>query len=164
MIMNTPAQTETATFAAGCFWGVEETFRALPGVISTEVGYTGGKTENPFYEQVCTGSTGHAEAVRVVYDPLKVSYEKLLETFWENHNPTTKNRQGPDVGEQYRSAIFTHSEDQRKAAEKSRDALEKSGRFKNPVVTQIVPEAPFYKAEDYHQQYLAKRGLSSCHL
>jgi peptide-methionine (S)-S-oxide reductase len=156
---------ENATFAAGCFWGVEELYRQLPGVKSTAVGYTGGARPNPTYEQVCTDATGHAEAVQVAYDPAEVSYQKLLELFWDNHNPTTKDRQGPDVGSQYRSAIFYHTPEQRRLAEESLAALEASGKWApRPVVTQIVPAEPFYKAEEYHQQYLAKRGLGNCHM
>ncbi len=155
---------ETATFGAGCFWGVEETFRATPGVLETEVGYAGGITENPTYEQVCSDTTGHAEVVKVVYDADIVPYSALLNVFWNNHNPTLVNRQGPDIGSQYRSVIFTHSDTQKKAAEASRDALEKSGKWKAPIATEIEPAKPFTKAEEYHQQYLAKRGLSSCHL
>jgi peptide-methionine (S)-S-oxide reductase len=154
---------ENATFAAGCFWGVEELYRQLPGVKSTAVGYTGGARPNPTYDQVCTDATGHAEAVEVVFDPSVVKYEKLLELFWDNHNPTTKDRQGPDVGSQYRSAIFYHGPEQQRLAEESKAALEASGKwFPKPIVTQIVPAVPFYKAEEYHQQYLAKRGLGSC--
>lgn len=152
------------TFAAGCFWGVEATFRALPGVISTRVGYTGGQTENPTYQQVCTDGTGHAEAVEIDYDPAKISYEKLLDVFWENHDPTQVNRQGPDWGSQYRSAIFFHSPEQEKAATASKDALNKSGRFRKEIATQIAPADTFYPAEDYHQQYLEKRGLATCHI
>ena len=154
---------EKATFAAGCFWGVEETFRQLNGVKSTAVGYTGGNLKNPRYEDVCTDATGHAEAVEVTFDPQEISYEKLLEVFWENHNPTTRNRQGPDVGSQYRSAIFFHTPEQKIKAEKSKEALELSGKYKNPLVTEIIPASTFYKAEEYHQQYLLKRGLGSCH-
>ncbi len=153
-----------AIFAAGCFWGVEATFRQIPGVIATRVGYTGGLKSNPTYEDVCTDRTGHAEAVEVEYDPAKVSYEKLLNTFWENHDPTQLNRQGPDWGTQYRSAIFFTTPEQEKEATASKEARAKSGAFKKPIVTQIVPEATFYPAEDYHQQYLEKRGLSSCHI
>ncbi len=161
---NQTSNLEIATFAAGCFWGVEETFRETKGVKSTRVGYTGGKTENPTYKDVCTDRTGHAEAVEVTYDPSEVSYDTLLNVFWENHNPTQLNYQGPDHGTQYRTAIFYQNEDQRKAAEASKAALEASGKFRKPIVTQIVPAVKFYPAEEYHQQYLAKRGLSSCHI
>jgi peptide-methionine (S)-S-oxide reductase len=153
-----------ATFAAGCFWGVEATFRQLPGVTSTRVGYIGGKTDNPTYKEVCTDRTGHAEAVEVDYDPAKVSYDQLLDVFWENHDPTQLNRQGPDWGTQYRSAIFYHSPEQELAALASKDKLEKVRRYSKPIVTQIVPAVTFYEAEDYHQQYLEKRGLASCHI
>lgn len=153
-----------ATFAAGCFWGVEATFRQLAGVISTRVGYIGGKTENPTYKEVCGDGTGHAEAVEVEYDPAKISYDALLQVFWENHDPTQLNRQGPDWGTQYRSAIFFHSPEQEAAAKASKEKLAKSGRYNKPVVTQIVPAPTFYEAEDYHQQYLEKRGLASCHI
>jgi peptide-methionine (S)-S-oxide reductase len=153
-----------ATFAAGCFWGVEAMFRQLSGVTSTRVGYTGGNYANPTYHDVCTDRTGHAEAVEVDYDPAKLSYEELLNVFWENHDPTQLNRQGPDSGSQYRSAIFFHSPEQEAAAKVSKDALARSGRFSKPVVTQIVPATTFYEAEDYHQQYLEKRGLASCHI
>ncbi len=158
--MTKPA---TATFAAGCFWGVEETFRTLPGVLSTRVGYTGGSTDTPTYEQVCTDQTGHAEAVEVTYDPAQVTYEQLLEVFFANHNPTERNRQGPDVGSQYRSAIFTHDQKQRTAAEKAIATLTAERRFARPIATQVADAAPFFPAEEYHQQYLLKRGLSSCH-
>ena len=153
-----------ATFAAGCFWGVEATFRQLPGVTSTRVGYTGGKTVNPTYKEVCTDRTGHAEAVEIEYDPAKISYEKLLEVFWENHDPTQLNRQGPDFGTQYRSAIFFHDAAQETAAHASKQRLEQSQRYSKPIVTQIVPAETFYEAEDYHQQYLEKKGLASCHI
>jgi len=153
-----------AIFAAGCFWGVEATFRQLPGVISTRVGYTGGQLPNPTYKDVCTDRTGHAEAVEVEYDPSKLSYEKLLDVFWENHDPTQLNRQGPDSGTQYRSAIFFTSQEQQSAAKASKERLEKSGRYHKPIVTEIVPASTFYEAEDYHQQYLEKRGLASCHI
>ena len=153
-----------ATFAAGCFWGVEATFRRLAGVKSTQVGYAGGNKPKPTYDEVCTDRTGHAEAVEVDYDPAKVSYEDLLNVFWENHDPTQLNRQGPDWGTQYRSAIFFHSPEQEQAARASKQALEKSGRFHRPIVTQIVPSVTFYEAEDYHQQYLEKRGMASCHI
>ena len=153
---------EKAMFAAGCFWGVEETFRKLPGVASTAVGYTGGWLENPTYEQVCTDRTGHAEAIEMEYDPALVSYEELLNVFWENHNPTTLNRQGPDFGTQYRSSIFFHSQEQQAAATGSKERLEKSGRYRAPIVTQIVPASRFYRAEEYHQRYYQKRGIASC--
>jgi peptide-methionine (S)-S-oxide reductase len=153
-----------ATFAAGCFWGVEATFRQMPGVISTRVGYTGGNTANPTYKQVCTDTTGHAEAVEIDYDPAKLSYDKLLNVFWENHDPTQLNRQGPDWGKQYRSAIFFHTPEQEAAAKASKQQLENSHRFSKPVVTQIVPAETFFEAEDYHQQYLEKKGLASCHI
>lgn len=154
----------TATFAAGCFWGVEATFRQIKGVLSTRVGYTGGNFANPTYQDVCTDQTGHAEAVEVTYDPAQVGYEKLLQVFWENHDPTQLNRQGPDWGSQYRSAIFYHSPEQKAAAEASKETLGKSGRYNRPIVTEIVPAATFYEAEDYHQQYLEKRGLAACHI
>jgi len=153
---------EKATFAAGCFWGVEEAFRKVKGVVSTAVGYTGGTIENPSYREVCTGRTGHAEAVLVEFDPAQVSYDELLEVFWAIHDPTTLNRQGPDVGSQYRSAIFYHSNEQEASAIASRDELRSSGKYKRDIVTEITPASTFYMAEDYHQQYLAKRGLASC--
>jgi len=155
---------EKATFAAGCFWGVEATFRQIKGVLSTQVGYTGGRTQNPSYEDVCTDRTGHAEAVEVTYDPSKVRYEALLNVFWQNHDPTTPNRQGPDVGEQYRSAIFYHSPEQEAEAKASKAHLESEHKFRRPIVTQIIAAGPFYRAEEYHQQYLEKRGLSTCHI
>lgn len=151
---------ETATFAAGCFWGVEAAFRATPGVTQTTVGYTGGKVERPSYERVCRGRTGHAEAVEVEYDPERISYKQLLDTFWQSHNPTTRDRQGWDVGSQYRSAIFTHDQEQHDAAVASRD--ERQHNLKRRIVTEIVPAASFWPAEDYHQQYLEKRGQASC--
>jgi peptide-methionine (S)-S-oxide reductase len=153
-----------ATFAAGCFWGVEATFRQIDGVSSTRVGYTGGELKNPTYKDVCSDHTGHAEAVEVDYDPAKVKYDDLLQVFWENHDPTQLNRQGPDFGSQYRSAIFYHSPEQEQAARASKEKLEKSGRFSRSIVTQIVPAVTFYEAEDYHQQYLEKRGLATCHI
>jgi peptide-methionine (S)-S-oxide reductase len=155
---------EKATFAAGCFWGVEFAFAKVPGVVSTQVGYTGGHTENPTYKEVCTDRTGHAEAVEVTYDPAQISYQQLLDVFWNIHDPTTLNRQGPDVGTQYRSAIFYHHEQQRVAAEASKRKLEKSGRFDKPIVTEITPASKFYRAEEYHQHYFEKHGLPSCHL
>jgi peptide-methionine (S)-S-oxide reductase len=151
---------EKATFAAGCFWGVEEAFRHVNGVISTTVGYTGGTVANPSYYDVCTDTTGHAEAVLVEFDPAQVSYEQLLEAFWAAHDPTTMNRQGPDVGSQYRSSIFFHTPEQETAAKASRDKAQ--SRYSRPIATQIVPASPFYRAEEYHQQYLAKRGVASC--
>lgn len=155
----------TATFAAGCFWGVEAAFKALDGVASTEVGYTGGDVENPDYKMVCTGATGHAEAVRVDFDPARISYDELLAAFWSCHDPTTRNRQGPDVGTQYRSAIFCHDEDQRRAAEESKAALEASGKYTRPIVTEIVPAGTFWRAEEYHQDYFAKNpDAAACHI
>jgi peptide-methionine (S)-S-oxide reductase len=153
-----------ATFGAGCFWGVEAAFRQIPGVISTAVGYLGGTMENPSYYDVCTGRTGHAEVVEVTYDPERVTYDDLLTVFWENHDPTTLNRQGPDVGTQYRSAIFYQDDAQKEAAIRSKDERDRSGRYRRPIVTEITPATEFYMAEDYHQQYLEKRGLSSCHI
>ena len=156
---------QTATFAAGCFWGVESAFSQVRGVASTTVGYTGGKTQNPTYEQVCSHTTGHAEAVEVTYDPGQVSYEQLLEAFWSLHDPTTPNRQGPDVGSQYRYAIFYHTPEQRVAAESSKERLARSGRHKRPIVTEIVPASTFYRAEEYHQRYYEKHGMKAqCHL
>mgnify|MGYP002623037827 CR=1 FL=1 len=157
-------ESHYATFAAGCFWGVEEAFRQLPGVISTAVGYMGGTSADPTYEQVCTDRTGHAEVVHVEYDPQQVTYGELLDLFWRIHNPTTLNRQGPDVGSQYRSAVFYHSPAQQAEALASKAALEASGRYSRPVVTEVSPASTFYRGEEYHQQYLAKRGQSSCHL
>jgi peptide-methionine (S)-S-oxide reductase len=154
---------EIATFGAGCFWGVEAAFRRVPGVLDAAVGYTGGHTENPTYKDVCTDRTGHAEVVQVTFDPAQVSYEKLLEVFWEEHDPTQVNRQGPDFGKQYRSAIFFHSPEQEAIAKKSKAALEASGKFRRPIATEITPATTFYRAEDYHQRYLEKRGAASCH-
>jgi peptide-methionine (S)-S-oxide reductase len=153
---------EKATFAAGCFWGVEATFRQVKGVTSTAVGYMGGTLENPTYENVCSDKTGHAEVVQLEFDPSVVSYKSLLKTFWDTHNPTTMNRQGPDIGTQYRSAIFFHSPEQEAEARASMAELQKSGVFKRPIVTQIVPAKEFWRAEEYHQQYLEKRGLAHC--
>ena len=149
-----------ATFGAGCFWHVEDLFAKTKGVKSTKVGYTGGQLSDPTYEEVCTDKTGHAEAVEVEYDPTEISFERLLDVFWNNHNPTTLNRQGPDVGIQYRSAIFYHDEEQKEIAEKSKNLLDKSGKFSDPIVTQIVPAPVFYKAEEYHQKYFKKHGFS----
>ena len=155
---------EKATFGAGCFWGVEAAFRQIKGVKATAVGYMGGKLNDPTYQDVCTDRTGHAEVVQVEYDPSEVSYEDLLRVFWENHDPTTLNRQGPDTGTQYRSVIFYHTPEQEAAAKASKEALAKSGRYKRPIVTEIVPAPEFWRAEDYHQQYLEKRGLAHCHI
>ncbi|MDP9070181.1 MAG: peptide-methionine (S)-S-oxide reductase MsrA [Actinomycetota bacterium] len=151
-----------ATFGAGCFWGVEATFRQVEGVTATAVGYAGGRTENPTYREVCSHRTGHAEVVEVDYDPARVSYEELLDVFWANHDPTTRDRQGPDVGDQYRSVIFFHDDEQQAAAVASKDTLDRSGRYRRPIVTEIAPAPTFYRAEDYHQQYLEKLGRSSC--
>lgn len=148
---------EIATFAAGCFWNVEELFRKQDGVISTRVGYTGGKIEHPTYQQVCGGATGHAESVEITFDPEKIAYEKLLNIFFANHDPTTMNRQGSDVGEQYRSVVFFHSSEQKEIAERVKKEINESKKFNRLIVTQIVPEEPFYEAEDYHQQYFEKQ-------
>ena len=155
--------SEIATFAAGCFWGVEAKFRMIPGVEDAIVGYSGGKTENPTYKEVCTDKTGHAEVVQVTFDPKKVSYETLVEAFWHMHDPTQVNRQGPDYGTQYRTAIFYHSPEQKAIAEKSKAALNASRKFGKPIATEITPAGPFWKAEEYHQKYLEKRGAASCH-
>ena len=155
---------EKATFGAGCFWGVEASFRQIPGVTDAAVGYLGGQTQDPTYKDVCTDQTGHAEVVQLTYDPAKVTYEQLLDAFWNMHNPTTLNRQGPDVGTQYRSAIFFHTPEQKAAAEVSKAKLQASGRYRSPVVTEITPASDFYRAEEYHQRYLEKRGLVSCHI
>ncbi len=155
---------EKATFGAGCVWGVEKTFRDASGVTDTAVGYLGGTVENPTYEEVCTGRSGHAEVVQLEFDPAKISYRDLLEIFWSNHDPTTMNRQGPDTGSQYRSAIFFHTPEQKAIAEESKRAADAGGRFRDPVVTEITPASTFYRAEDYHQRYLEKRGLGSCHI
>lgn len=153
---------QIATFAAGCFWGVEAAFREINGVASTRVGYTGGSFDHPSYRDVCSSRTGHAEAVEVTFDPAIVSYEKLLDVFWENHNPTTLNRQGPDVGSQYRSAIFFHDAQQEAAARASKERLERSGKYSREIVTEITPASRFWEAEDYHQQYFEKRGVTHC--
>ena len=155
-------QTEKATFGAGCFWGVEETFRNLKGVLSTAAGYAGGTKENPTYGDVCTDKTGHAEVVDVEFDPSQIDYDQLLDVFWSNHNPTTLNRQGPDIGTQYRSVIFYHSPEQETAAKASKAKVERSGRFNRSVVTQIEPAPKFWRAEEYHQRYLQKRSRSHC--
>ena len=161
---ETMEKSKIATFGAGCFWGVEAAYRQIPGVLSTRVGYLGGTLENPTYRDVCSGRTGHAEVVEVTYDPARLTYDDLLTVFWENHNPTTLNRQGPDIGEQYRSAIFYHDDEQKAAAEASKAERDRSGRYRGPIVTEITPASTFYEAEDYHQQYLEKRGLASCHI
>ena len=155
-------QTEKATFGAGCFWGVEEAFRNVKGVLSSSVGYAGGTQHNPTYQDVCTDKTGHAEVVEVEFDPSQVSYDNLLDVFWSNHNPTTLNRQGPDVGTQYRSVIFYHSPEQQASANASKEKLERSGRFNRLIVTQVEPAPTFWRAEDYHQHYLQKRGQAHC--
>jgi len=155
---------ETATFGAGCFWGVEATFRRTKGVKATAVGYMGGWKKSPTYEEVCTDQTGHAEVVQVQFDPNQISYGELLNVFWENHDPTQLNRQGPDFGKQYRSVIFYHTDEQKQTAEASKQALAESGRHRRPIVTAIEPAAEFWRAEEYHQRYLEKRGLATCHL
>jgi peptide-methionine (S)-S-oxide reductase len=160
--MERNTKMEKATFAAGCFWGVEAAFRQVKGVLSTSVGYIGGTFKNPTYEDVCTDQTGHAEAVQVDYDPSEVSYDELLELFWKIHDPTTLNRQGPDVGTQYRSAVFFHNPEQKAAAQASKEKLQRSGAYQRPIVTEITPASEFYRAEEYHQQYLVKRGLGHC--
>jgi peptide-methionine (S)-S-oxide reductase len=159
--MNT---VEKATFGGGCFWGVEARFRECDGVISTRVGYSGGITENPTYKDVCTNTTGHAEVVEVLYDPKKLSYEKLLDIFFDVHDPTQINRQGVDIGTQYRTVIFYHSERQKNLAEQKKKNLDASGRYRKPIATQILPAVTFWEAEDYHQQYLEKQGRSTCSL
>ena len=155
---------EIATFGAGCFWGIEVAFRKVPGVLDAAVGYSGGKTENPTYRDVCTDTTGHAEVVQVTFDPEKVSYDQLLNVFWTIHDPTQVNRQGPDYGKQYRTVIFFHSPEQEAAAKKSKQALEASGKLRRPIATEITPAGPFWRAEEYHQRYLEKRGAASCHI
>ena len=156
--------TETATFAAGCFWGVEVTFRNVGGVLDAIVGYTGGSTEKPTYEQVCSSGTGHAEAVEVTFDPERLSYDELLDVFWQNHDPTQVNRQGPDRGSQYRSAVFFHSPEQEEAARRSKEALDTSGRLSRPVATEITAASTFWPAEEYHQRYLERRGQATCRI
>ena len=155
---------EKATFAAGCFWGVEETFRQLPGVVDTAVGFMGGTTSSPSYREVCAGGTGHAEVVQLTYDPSRVPYDELLEAFWSCHDPTSLNRQGPDVGDQYRSAIFYHTPEQEAAARASKERLDTAGRFRRPIVTAIEPAGEFWRAEEYHQRYLEKRGAAACRI
>jgi len=157
------AETEIATFGAGCFWGVEAAFRRVPGVLDAAVGYTGGHTANPTYKDVCTDRTGHAEVVQVTFDPAQVSFEQLLDVFWGEHDPTQVNRQGPDFGKQYRSAIFFHSPEQEATAKKSKATLDDSGKFRRPIATEITPASTFYRGEEYHQRYLEKRGAASCH-
>ncbi|MDG3007053.1 peptide-methionine (S)-S-oxide reductase MsrA [Paludisphaera mucosa] len=154
----------TATFGAGCFWGVEETFRRLPGVLEATSGYMGGSVENPTYQQVCTGRTGHAEVVEVQYDPSQTTYARLLEAFFQLHDPTTPNRQGPDVGSQYRSAVFTYDDDQAREAAEFKRRLDEAGSFRRPIVTEIAPAGPFWRAEEYHQRYVQKHGGASCHI
>jgi peptide-methionine (S)-S-oxide reductase len=155
--------SELATFGAGCFWGVEAAFQRVPGVTDTAVGYSGGHMDNPTYRDVCSDETGHAEVVQVTFDPSKVTFAQLLDVFWSAHDPTQVNRQGPDVGTQYRSAIFFHSPEQEEIAKKSRAKLEASGKFRRPITTEITPAGKFYRAEEYHQKYLQKRGAASCH-
>jgi peptide-methionine (S)-S-oxide reductase len=157
-------KTEKATFGAGCFWGVEAAFQQIEGVTSTAVGFMGGTTKNPSYKEVCTGWTGHAEVVHIEYDPSKVSYEQLLDLFWNSHDPTQFHRQGPDVGSQYRSAIFYHTPEQEATAKASKEKLNASHRLHSAIATEIVPAGEFYKAEEYHQRYLEKRGLVNCHI
>ena len=151
-----------ATFGAGCFWGVEAAFRQIDGVTDAISGYSGGTTVNPTYKDVCTGTTGHAEVVEVTYDPARVTYQQLLDAFWKMHDPTTRDRQGPDVGSQYRSVIFYHDDEQKRLAEESKAAQDASKLYRGPIVTLIQPAGPFYEAEDYHQRYLEKRGMVSC--
>jgi peptide-methionine (S)-S-oxide reductase len=155
---------EIATFGAGCFWGVEAAFRKIPGVVDAAVGYSGGKTENPTYRDVCGDDTGHAEVVQVTFDPEKVSYQQLLDAFFKMHDPTQVNRQGPDFGTQYRTAIFFHSPEQQAIAKKTKETLQASGRFRAPISTEITPATTFWRAEEYHQRYLEKRGAASCHI
>ena len=154
---------EKATFAAGCFWGVESAFRTIDGIVDTQVGYIGGETENPTYKEVCTGRTGHAEAIELSFDPEVITYQQLVELFWRVHNPTQMNRQGPDRGTQYRSAIFYHSDEQRQIATRSRDKLDASNAYRKPIATEITPTSTFYRAEEYHQRYFEKTGNPACH-
>src|SRR5258708_30758882 len=155
---------EIATLGAGCFWGVEGAFRRMPGVTDTAVGYAGGTLQNPTYKDVCTDRTGHAEVVQVTFDPAELSYDELLDVFWQVHDPTQLNRQGPDLGKQYRSVIFFHSPEQETAARKSKEKAQASGRFSRPIVTEISPASTFYRAKEYHQRYLEKRGAAYCHV
>ena len=164
IFMPNETKLQSACFGAGCFWGVEELFRQVPGVVETAVGFMGGTKKDPSYDNVCSEDTGHAEVVYLKYDPSKVSYEKLLKLFWDNHNPTTMNRQGPDYGSQYRSVIFFYTPEQEQVARASKSDLEVSDKYPNMIVTQIVPAEPFYRAEEYHQQYLKKRGVGTCHV
>jgi len=157
-------KTQTAVFGAGCFWGVEAAFRKVDGVVDTAVGYMGGTTEKPTYQDVCSHRTGHAEVVRVRFDPSRVSYDELLEVFWSIHDPTTLNRQGPDVGSQYRSVIFAYTPRQESAARRSLENNDRSGRFPGPIVTQIERAPRFWKAEEYHQRYFERRGMTGCHI
>lgn len=152
--------TQKATFAMGCFWEPDDFFRKVPGVEGTSAGYTGGTKEHPTYEEVCTGATGHAEAVEITFDPTKISYEQLLDLFWKNHNPTTSNRQGPDIGAQYRSAVFFHTLEQDRLARNSKEAMSKNGRFGDPIVTEVLPANTFWPAEEYHQQYFKKNNIT----
>lgn len=158
------SDTEIATFAMGCFWGPQVLFKKMPGVLKTVVGYTGGHTVNPSYDQVCTGTTGHAEAIEITFDPKQVTYAELLDIFWEHHDPTTLNRQGPDYGEQYRAAIFYHNNEQQKLATEYKERLERTGRYLKPIVTEIVEAGPFYRAEEYHQDYAEKNPSYVCHI
>lgn len=162
--MTTSKNLQKATFAAGCFWGVETAFRSLPGVLDAPVGYTGGITENPTYREVCGGQTNHAEAIEVLFDPEKISYQELVEFFFRMHNPTQRNRQGPDIGSQYRSAIFVHDADQEKTARAVIDELERAGKFPSPIVTEVTPASTFWQAEEYHQRYNEKHGRAGCHI
>jgi peptide-methionine (S)-S-oxide reductase len=159
-----PDDTKLATFGAGCFWGVEQLLGRLTGVTSTAVGYMGGPVDRPTYEQVCTGATEHAEVVQVAYDPSRISYEQLIDVFWHLHDPTQVDRQGPDVGRQYRSVVFTHDESQAVIARATRDAINASGRLRRPIATEITPAATFWKGEAYHQQYFDRRGVDGCHI